>query len=200
MQGLDALVLGSQDVGGLGVEVVLAGGGVLVDGEAKPVEGVVGLVVGDAELFCEVGNEDSPDEAVPIGPDVGEPGVAAGHAGGVGDGYDRAVAHPIAPSLIQRRAVVRYMSSLPQLPAPSNDLTQRGQTGMKNESLWTVQAPYGSDAQRSGSRADPTDAGTVLKVQGDRLDGWAKLYPTADDLTPAPAIQPVISEAADNTF
>ena len=71
---------------------------------------------------------------------------------------------------------------------------------MKNESLWTVQAPYGSDAQRSGSRADPNDAGAVLKVERDSLNRRAKLYPTADDLTPTPAIQPVISEAADNTF
>lgn len=71
---------------------------------------------------------------------------------------------------------------------------------MKKEGFRTMQQAHRCDRQWSSPRADPTDTGTVLKVQGDRLDRWAELYPTADDLTPTPAIQPVISEASDNTF
>lgn len=59
--------------------MVLAAGGVLLDVEPEQAEGVVG----DLQRFGQVGNEDSPDEEVPVGRDVGEPGVAAGHAGGV---------------------------------------------------------------------------------------------------------------------
>ena len=39
----------------------------LLDGEPEPAQGVVGLVVGDPELFCEVGQEDAPGESVPVG-------------------------------------------------------------------------------------------------------------------------------------
>ena len=92
------------------------------------------------------------------------------------------------------------MSSLPRLAASSTGLAQRGQTGMKHEGLPTVQPAHRRDRQRSNPWADPNDAGAVLKVEGDRLGRSAKLYPTADDLTPTPAIQPVISETSDNSL
>ena len=64
--------------------------------EAEAAEHVVGLVVAEAEVLGQVGEEDLAGEAVPELPDVGEAGVAAGYAGGIryGDGGDGPVGHP----------------------------------------------------------------------------------------------------------
>lgn len=79
-------------------------------------------------------------------------------------------------------------------------LPQRGQTGVEDEGPGTVQAAHRRDRQGSCSRANPNDAGAVLKIQSNCLDPGVKLDPTADDPIPTPAIQPVISESSDNTF
>jgi hypothetical protein len=79
-------------------------------------------------------------------------------------------------------------------------LSQRFQTGVEDKGPGTVEAAHRRDRQRSNPWADPDDAGTVLKIEPDSLDRRGKLHPTADHLTPTPAIQPVISESSDNTF
>ena len=71
---------------------------------------------------------------------------------------------------------------------------------MKKEGFRTMQPAHHCDRQWSNPRADPSEAGTVPKIQGNRLGAGVKLYPTADDLTPTPAIQPVISETSDNSL
>ena len=79
-------------------------------------------------------------------------------------------------------------------------LAQRGQTGVEDKGPGTVQAAHRRDRQGRYSRASPSHAGAVLEIQCNRLGTGVKLHPTTDDLTPTPAIEPVISESSDNSL
>ena len=68
MEGPDPFELGPQRVGGLGGDLVHAGGGMLLQGETEAADDVVELVVADAELLGQVGQQDALGQAVPAGP------------------------------------------------------------------------------------------------------------------------------------